>query len=132
MWANEFPSSPDLGTPIRDRVDEFGQWLLTDVSDLTTSIQTGFTERFLNPVQSLLAESPWFVTAAAITLIAMIVGGVRALLFTVVCLAGIYYLDLWNFAMVTLTLGARGDGAVVVARPSSSGSGWDAAGRSTA
>jgi len=103
VWANEFPSSPDLGTPIRDRVDEFGQWLLTDVSDLTTSIQTGFTERFLNPVQSLLAESPWFVTAAAITLIAVIVGGVRALLFTVVCLAGIYYLDLWNFAMVTLT-----------------------------
>jgi glycine betaine/proline transport system permease protein len=103
VWANEFPSRPDLGTPIRDRVDAFGQWLLTDVSGLTTSIQTGFTERFLNPVQSLIAESPWFVTAAAITLIAVIVGGVRALVFTVVCLAGIYYLDLWNFAMVTLT-----------------------------
>ena len=103
MWANEFPSSPDLGTPIRNRVDQFGQWLLTDVSNLTTSIETNFTEKFLNPVQSLIAESPWYVTATAIALIAVIVGGVRALAFTVVCLAGIYYLDLWNFAMVTLT-----------------------------
>ncbi|GAB3791777.1 ABC transporter permease [Nocardioides ungokensis] len=103
VWANEFPSSPDLGTPIRNKVDDFGQWLLTDVSSLTTSIETTFTEKFLNPVQSLIAESPWYVTAAAFALIAVIVGGMRAFLFTVVCLAGIYYLDLWNFAMITLT-----------------------------
>jgi glycine betaine/proline transport system permease protein len=103
IWANEFPSSPDLGTPIRDQVDKFGDWLLTDLSDLTTSIQTGFTDNFLNPVQSLIAESPWFVTGLAILLIAAIVGGIRAFAVTVVCLAGIYLLDLWNNAMVTLT-----------------------------
>ena len=54
-------------------------------------------------MESLIAESPWYVTAIAIALIAAIVGGMRAFLFTAVCLAGIYYLDLWNFAMVTLT-----------------------------
>jgi glycine betaine/proline transport system permease protein len=103
VWANEFPSSPDLGTPIRDKVDQFGDWLRTDVSGFTNSLETNFTEKFLNPVQSLLAESPWFVTAAAILLIAAIVGGFRAFAFTVVCVAGIYYLDLWYFAMITLT-----------------------------
>ncbi|HET6939133.1 MAG TPA: ABC transporter permease subunit [Nocardioides sp.] len=103
VWANEFPSRPDLGTPLRDAVDRFADWLRSDLSDLTTSIQNGFTEHFLNPVQSLIAESPWFVTGTAIILIATIVGGARALLATVLCLAGIYLLDLWYNAMVTLT-----------------------------
>ena len=104
MWANEFPSSPDLGTPIRNRVDAFGQWLLTDVSGLTTSIETGFTERFLNPVQSLLAELAVVRHRARDHADRRDRGRWRARrVFTVVCLAGIYYLDLWNFAMVTLT-----------------------------
>jgi glycine betaine/proline transport system permease protein len=103
VWANEFPSSPDLGTPIRDQIDKFGDWLVTDVSSLTTSINNGFSDNFLNPVQSLFAESPWFVTGLAILLIAGIVGGTRAFVVSVVCLAGIYLLDLWNNAMITLT-----------------------------
>ena len=103
VWANEFPSSPDLGTPLRDQVDRFGNWLRTDLSGLTSSIQVGFTNHFLNPVQSLIADSPWFLAGAAILAIASIVGGGRAFTATVLCLAGIYYLDLWNNAMVTLT-----------------------------
>jgi glycine betaine/proline transport system permease protein len=102
VWANEFPDKPDLGTPIRNQVDKFGDWLVTH-SDLTTAIQTGFTEHFLNPVQSLIAESPWFVTGIAIVLIAAIIGGIRAFVATVVCLTGIYLMDLWYNAMVTLT-----------------------------
>jgi glycine betaine/proline transport system permease protein len=103
VWANEFPSKPDLGTPIRNAVDDFGDWLLTDLSGFTTTIQTDFTNWFLNPVQSLVAESPWFVTGTAILLIAAIVGGLRAFAASAVCLAGIYLLDLWFNAMVTLT-----------------------------
>jgi glycine betaine/proline transport system permease protein len=103
VWANEFPSRPDLGTPLRDAVDRFADWMRSDVSHLTTSIQSGFTNHFLNPVQSLIAESPWFVTGIAILLIGAIVGGRRAFVSTLVCLAGIYWLDLWHNAMVTLT-----------------------------
>lgn len=103
VWANKFPSSPDLGTPIRNQVDRFGEWLRSDLSGVTSSIQNGFTEGFLNPVQSLVAQSPWFVTGLAILAIAAIAGGVRALGVAVVCLGGIYFLGLWNNAMVTLT-----------------------------
>jgi glycine betaine/proline transport system permease protein len=103
VWANEFPSSPDLGTPIRNAVDDFGDWLLTDLSGFTSSIQTHFTDWFLNPAQSLIADSPWFVTGTAILLIAAIVGGLRAFVASFLCLAGIYFLDLWYNAMITLT-----------------------------
>jgi glycine betaine/proline transport system permease protein len=100
---NQWPESWDIGTPISDRVDDFSNWLTTNVSDLTTTIQDKFTVWLLNPMQDLIAESPWYVTFVAIAAIAAIVGGWRALAFTLVCLGGIYYLDLWNNAMITLT-----------------------------
>jgi glycine betaine/proline transport system permease protein len=103
VWANKFPDRPDLGTPIRNAVDDFGNWLLNNLSGFTSSIQSAFTDWFLNPVQSLVAESPWFVTGTAIVLIALIVGGVRAFVASLICLTGIYLLDLWYNAMVTLT-----------------------------
>ncbi len=100
---NEWPESWDIGTPISDRVDEFSEWLRSDVADLTGAIQDKFTVWLLNPMQDLIANSPWYVTFVAIAAIAAIVGGWRALVYTVVCLGGIYYTDLWNSAMVTLT-----------------------------
>jgi glycine betaine/proline transport system permease protein len=103
VWANPFPSSPDLGTPIADAVDSFADWLRSNLSGFTTSVQEAFTNLFLNPVQDLVANSPWYVTAAALLAIAAIAGGWRALAATAICLAGIYLLDLWHNAMVTLT-----------------------------
>jgi glycine betaine/proline transport system permease protein len=103
VWANEFPSQPDLGTPLRNAVDSFGEWLRTDLSNVTGAIQRGATDYGLNPIQSLFADSPWFVTSAAILAIAAVVGGRKAVISTVLCLAGILGLGLWNHAMETLT-----------------------------
>lgn len=102
-WANEFPSKPDLGTPLRDATDRFANWMRSDLSDTSTAIQQKFTDWFLNPLQALLADSPWFVAAAAILALAYVFGRWRALVASVICLAGIYAVDLWNNAMITLT-----------------------------
>lgn len=58
----------------------------------------------LNPLQNLLADSPWWLAAGAITLIALALGGVRAVVSTVLCLAGILFFGLWNDTMLTLTM----------------------------
>jgi glycine betaine/proline transport system permease protein len=100
---NVFPESWDIGTPIRDAVDRFGDWLTSDMSSWTTAIQDKFTVILLNPMQDLIANSPWYVTGLAICGLAYVIGGVRALTATVVCLGGIYFMDLWNDSMVTLT-----------------------------
>ncbi len=100
---NEFPSALDLGTPLAGVVDDVGDWLRDDLSGLTASIQRDFTNYLLNPVQDLVANSPWFVTGAMILAISVLIGGWRALVSTMVCLVGIYYLDLWNNAMITIT-----------------------------
>ena len=62
------------------------------------------TYGLLNPMQELLAESPWWLSALAILALALVFGGVRALLPTVICLAGIWYFDLWHDAMITLNM----------------------------
>jgi glycine betaine/proline transport system permease protein len=103
LWANEFPSGVDLGTPVQDGVDSFGDWLTRDLSAATTGIQEKFTVWFLNPMQDLIANSPWFVTGLALCALAVLIGGLRALAVAVICLAGIYVMGLWNNAMITLT-----------------------------
>ena len=55
-------------------------------------------------MQSLLAESPWYVSFVAIAALALVFGGVRALVSTLVCLTGIWFFDLWHDAMITLTM----------------------------
>ncbi len=73
------------------------------------------TEGLLNPLQELLAESPWYVAALGILALACVFGGTKALVPTAICLAGILFLDLWHDAMVTLDDDAGrhrdGDGA---------------------
>ncbi len=103
LSLNTFPSRPDIGTPIADVVDNFADWLRRDLSGFTGSIQVKFTNFLLNPLQDLIANSPWFVTGAVILAIATIIGGWKALAVSVACLAGIYYTDLWNNAMITIT-----------------------------
>jgi ABC-type proline/glycine betaine transport system permease subunit len=103
VWANQFPTSPDLGAPISDAVDRVTDWLRSDLSELTTSIQEAFTNLFLNPVQGLVASSPWYVTGAALLAVAAHRRWRTRVRATAICLTGIYFLDLWNNAMITLT-----------------------------
>ena len=66
-------------------------------------ISDHFTTWFINPLENLIAGSPWFITGLAILGIALIVGGWRACVAALICLAGIRWLGLWNDTMVTLT-----------------------------
>ena len=58
----------------------------------------------LNPLQALLAQSPWWLSAVALLLLGMVIGGRKAVLPLVVCLTGIYLLDLWHDTMLVLTM----------------------------
>jgi glycine betaine/proline transport system permease protein len=100
---NQWPESWDIGTDISNAVDDFSRWITSNLSTLTSNIQDKFTVWLLNPAEDLIANSPWYVTFVAIAAIAVIIGGLRALAVTIFCLLGIYYLDLWHNAMVTLT-----------------------------
>jgi glycine betaine/proline transport system permease protein len=103
LWAAEFPES-ELGTTLASAADRTATSITDNLSGFTGAIKDQLTLALLDPLQSLLAESPWYVSGVAIAVLALVVAGVRALLPTLACLAGIYFLDLWHDAMITLTM----------------------------
>lgn len=107
---------PDTGwdREVATRVNSFVDWFTDTFGGATEWFKDTITSALLNPMQSLLAESPWYVAGAAILGIALAVGGVRALVPTVICLAGLRFLDLWHDAMITLNMTLVGTLLVMV------------------
>lgn len=98
----QFPDS-SLGTDFGNKVQSAADWVTTNWSAQTTWVNDGVTTWFLNPLQDLIAESPWYVTGLALVTLAYVIGGTLASATTVACLVAIYFTDLWYDSMVTLT-----------------------------
>jgi len=93
----------DVGTPIINAANAVTNWAQTSFSGVTNGIKDVVTAWALDPLQTLLDSSPWWLTFAAITAIAAIIGGRWAALVTAVCLAVIAWpLWLWQDTMDTL------------------------------
>jgi glycine betaine/proline transport system permease protein len=101
-FAAEPPES-GLGRWIASGVQTALDWVSSNWANATAAIADWFTNALINPLEHLIAGSPWFVTALAILAIALIVGGWEAGVATVICLTGLRWLGLWNNSMVTLT-----------------------------
>jgi glycine betaine/proline transport system permease protein len=104
LWAAVFPKTPTIGPAITDGGNAISAWATTSFSGVTSALQTGVTAGILNPFQSLLEDSPWFVTGLAIVMIAYLVGGLRPTIVTAACLGLIIYLGLWSASVVTLAM----------------------------
>lgn len=100
----EFPSSPDLGRPTADFVSSLTESVVSVIDGVTNAFKDVVSYVLINPLQSLLADSPWWLTAAAILAIAFLLGGWRALTSTMVCQALILGTGLWNDTMQTLAM----------------------------
>lgn len=110
VWASrtyislaEFPET-SWGPTLAGWVDDFTEWFTDTFRGATDWFKNLISDYLLNPLQSLIAESPWYVTATAILLLAFVFGRARALLPTVICLAGLRYFGLWHDSMITLTM----------------------------
>ena len=109
----EFPEYT-LGSRFADAADSAMGALVDLVGGPAEWVKDTTTDYVLNNLQNLLAESPWWLAGLGILALAVVFGGVRALLTTAVCLAGIWYLDLWHDAMITLTMALVGTVLVMV------------------
>jgi glycine betaine/proline transport system permease protein len=97
---------PDTGwgPHLSDKANDWMSSIVSAVDGLTEGFKNLVSYGLLNPMQDLLANSPWWVAFAALLLLCLVIGGQRALIPTVVCLAGIRYLDLWNDSMLVLNM----------------------------
>lgn len=99
----EFPET-EWGRTLAGWVDDFTEWFTDTFEGATSAFKDFVTVWLLNPLQELLAESPWYVAGLAILLLAFVLGGVRAVVPTLICLAGLRFFGLWHNAMITLAM----------------------------
>ena len=127
------PRESDLGDRIANGVQSAVDWISDElVRRHDGHLPTASPTRSSTRCSTLLAGTPWFVTAPGDPRDRVILGGWRAGVAAVICLAGSRWLDLWNNAMITLT--ATLVATVLRDDPGGrrSGSGWGAARRWTA
>ncbi len=101
-WAAQFPESPDLGTPLANAVQDASDFVTTNWYDATKAIANLVTYGLINPLEALLAETPWYVVGLVIVAISALTGGLRSAATSTVCAGIILATGLWNDAMVTL------------------------------
>jgi glycine betaine/proline transport system permease protein len=101
--AAVFPETTWART-VADKANEWMDWLVDNLEGITGAFKDIVSYGLLNPLQSLLADSPWWLSFIGILLMAIVIGGERAALPTFLCLTGIYFLDLWNDSMITLNM----------------------------
>ena len=99
----QFPEQPDLGTPLAAGVSAFTDALVRAVSGFTGALTGVVSTVLLNPLQSLLAGSPWWLMFLVLLAVAYLTGGWRPTAIAAVCLLVILGTGLWNEAMKTLT-----------------------------
>ena len=114
VWAAEFPSQLDLGTPIQRYTTESVDWVQLHLGSTTNALKDSFTIHAFNPLQSLFTDSPWWLAAVAIVVLAGVFGSRRSAVTAAICLGVIIATGLWGDAMTTLVATLIGTVAVLV------------------
>ncbi|MFZ0142403.1 MAG: ABC transporter permease subunit, partial [Aeromicrobium sp.] len=95
---------PIDGQSLSKGINNLSDWVIDKVDVVTLAVKDGVTNGVINPFQELLADSPWWLMGVVILAIAFVLGGVRPLIISAVCLAIIFATGLWNDSMVTLAM----------------------------
>lgn len=114
VWAAEFPTQVNLGAPISRFATTVTDWVQVHLSALTSDFKELVTNHLLNPFQTLLTDSPWWLLFAVLVGLAAVAGSVRAALSTALCLLLIVGTGLWFDAMTTLAATVVATAAVMV------------------
>ena len=102
LWAAVFPPALVVGDTVGAAADAATEWFTSTFTWLTSGFAEFFTVWVLNPLESLLVSSPWWLTVIAISLIGLIIGGRFVGLLSVGLLTAIVVIGLWSDTMATL------------------------------
>ncbi|MDH6583001.1 glycine betaine/proline transport system permease protein [Streptomyces sp. SAI-133] len=102
VWAAEFPGDGSTGSTIAKAADDVTTWAQDNLSGLTNGFRDVITNGLLNPFQTLLTDSPWWLVGAALIGVAVVLGRWRAGITTAVCVGLLVATGVWSDAMTTL------------------------------
>ena len=99
----QFPDALNVGPHLSDAINSFSNWVVDHIGTYTEAFKNFITYTFLNPLQSLLSDTPWWLMAPVLMAFSYVLGGVKPLVTTAVCSGLILLVGLWHDAMITLT-----------------------------
>ncbi len=103
VWAAEFPSdNVEIGSTITQATDAATHWVRDTFAGATSQFKDVISAAFIDPLQALLVQSPWWLIAAVTVVVALVVAGVRAAVISALCLGLLVASGLWHDAMTTL------------------------------
>ncbi|MFJ3308783.1 ABC transporter permease [Streptomyces sp. NPDC086549] len=102
VWAAEFPGGGSTGSHIASAADTATTWMQDHLSGLTNAFRDAITNGLLNPFQTLLTDSPWWLVAAVLVGLGVVLGGWRAGVTAAVCVGLLVGTGLWSDSMTTL------------------------------
>jgi len=109
-----FPEQLNFQEPVAEAANAVSDWITDNLGFLTVTGSEQFTIWVLNPLQDVLANSPWWLTLIAITLLAFILAGRTVGILVFVLLALVMATGLWNDTMLTLAMTLIATGFVVI------------------
>ncbi|MGA0066168.1 MAG: ABC transporter permease [Candidatus Nanopelagicales bacterium] len=109
-----FPEQLIFKEPVAEAANALSEWITDNLGFLTVTGSEQFTIWVLNPLQDVLANSPWWLTLIAITLLAFILAGRTVGILVFVLLVLVMGTGLWNDTMLTLSMTLIATGFVVL------------------
>lgn len=97
---NVFPDA--VSVSIRQPVNDLEHWIVTNLFFLTSTFKDGFTAIVIQPIETVLVESPWWLVVAVVAILSWLVSGRRSAVLAGLCLVAILGLQLWQDSMTTL------------------------------
>lgn len=99
-----FPGKANVGPDLANGTTNVTNSVVNNIDTFTSGVKNGISYGFLNPMQSLLASTPWWLMCLVLIAFSLVLGGWRPAAITAVCEAVILGCGLWNDSMVTLTM----------------------------
>ena len=103
LWAAIWPKQLDVSEIVARYTNTATDWTTDNLRFITVSFKDFISNYVLNSIQTLLADSPWFITVTMIALIAYLLGGRKVTLLAIGLMLLIVACGLWYETMVTLT-----------------------------
>jgi glycine betaine/proline transport system permease protein len=100
--GGDFPSTWRIS--VAKPLDDAVRWVEITFAGATAAVKNVVSGWLLDPIQTVLTTSPWWLIVAACAGIAAIVSSLRAALVVAVALILIVLLQVWEHAMQTLTM----------------------------
>ncbi|MFF1307506.1 ABC transporter permease [Streptomyces sp. NPDC058307] len=102
LWAADFPGDGTVGGHIARAADTMTNWVQDNISGLTNDIRDVITNGLLNPFQTLVTDSPWWLIGVVLVALAVVLGGWKSGVTTAVCVGLLVGTGMWSDAMTTL------------------------------